>query len=98
MALKNITDNVQYRLGEKNLLILVYDDNGKELACELFEIGYKGLTSYLKKADMPEPYPCEIGKFTWVCDKCGDKCNRPGTSCSDLPCEKCKDGTYKLGP
>lgn len=40
MTLKNITDNVKYRLGEKTLLICVYDDSGKEIAVELFIIGY----------------------------------------------------------
>ena len=56
MDFENMTDNVKYRLGNTNLLILVYDDDGKEIACELFEIAYKGLTPYLKKADTPEPY------------------------------------------
>lgn len=37
-------------------------------------------------------------QFVWVCDKCGDKYPRPYTSVSDIPCLKCKDGTYKLNP
>lgn len=40
MKLKNITDNVKYNLGEKTLLIYVYDASGKVTTMELFVIGY----------------------------------------------------------
>ncbi len=34
--------------------------------------------------------------FIWTCDKCGKKSERPYTSVSDIKCEHCEGGMYRL--
>ena len=49
-----ITDNVKYRLGERTLLIKIYDEDGSYKDCILFEIAFEGIHPIIVKATLPD--------------------------------------------